>query len=118
MAAVIARPFRLALVQLGSITANKAENLKHAREMVLKAAGAVSKPQLIVLPECFNSPYGHQFFPQYAETIGYRPGTAYDAENSPSESVRMLSAVAKQTGTWSVSACYLSIRLVTSCTGS
>ena len=31
-------PFTLALVQLGQIGSNKTENLKHARDMVLKAA--------------------------------------------------------------------------------
>lgn len=42
------KPFKLALIQLGNISANKTDNLKHAREMVLKAASG--KPDLIVLP--------------------------------------------------------------------
>ena len=39
-------------------------------------------------------------FPVYAEKIGYTPGKAYDVEKSESESVKMLSAAAKETGTW------------------
>ena len=42
-------------------------NLSHARSKVLEAAKVGAK--LIVLPECFNSPYGCQHFPKYAETI-------------------------------------------------
>jgi omega-amidase len=49
------RPFDLALVQLGGITADKPSNLAHAREMIMKAArgeGAPNgiKPSLVVLP--------------------------------------------------------------------
>jgi len=97
------KPFNLALVQLGNIGSDKAANLKHAREMVLKAAsGDLNglKPDLIVLPECFNSPYGHIHFPVYAETIGYTPGRPYDISTSPSESVKLLSAAAKEAGVW------------------
>ncbi|KAL5529384.1 hypothetical protein ACEPAG_5369 [Sanghuangporus baumii] len=96
--------FHLALVQLGQIGSDKAKNLQHAREMVLKAStgddGKHPKPDLIVLPECFNSPYGHTHFPKYAEVIGFTPGEPYDVANSQSESVKMLSAVAKDTSTW------------------
>jgi omega-amidase len=47
-------PFTLTLVQLGSIGSDKAANLKHAREMVMKAAesGSGTKPQVVVLPVC------------------------------------------------------------------
>ncbi|KAJ6611762.1 carbon-nitrogen hydrolase [Mycena sp. CBHHK59/15] len=93
------KPFTLALIQLGNITANKPDNLKHAREMILKAAAAAKKPDLIVLPECFNSPYGHVHFPVYAEKIGYT-GKAYNMSETESESVKMLSGVAKETKTW------------------
>jgi predicted amidohydrolase len=50
------KPFNLTLIQLGQIGADKAANLKHARDMIRKAAngqgagGAQGKPDLIVLP--------------------------------------------------------------------
>ncbi|KIM37610.1 hypothetical protein M413DRAFT_448403 [Hebeloma cylindrosporum] len=97
------KAFTLALIQLGNIGSNKAANLRHAREMILKAAraeGRSKKPDLIVLPECFNSPYGHTHFPNYAEDIGYYPGKPYDVGTSESESVQMLSSVAKEISTW------------------
>ena len=53
--APVLKPFTLALIQLGNVGANKAENLKHAREMIQKAAtnhGSNKKPDLIVLPVC------------------------------------------------------------------
>ncbi|KAJ7063046.1 carbon-nitrogen hydrolase [Mycena amicta] len=92
------KPFRVALIQLGQITANKSENLKHAHDMILKAAASNKKPELIVLPECFNSPYGHVHFPIYAEKIGFN--TQFDIATTESESVKMLSAAAKSTNTW------------------
>ncbi|KAG6910877.1 hypothetical protein DXG01_006560 [Tephrocybe rancida] len=95
------KPFTLALIQLGGIVADKTTNLQHARDMILKAAaGRAKKPELIVLPECFNSPYGHVHFPVYAEEIGFTPEKPYDIAKSPSTSVKMLSAAAKETGTW------------------
>lgn len=59
--------------------ADKAVNLSHARSRILEAAKAGAS--LIVLPECFNSPYGTQFFPKYAETLLPSPPTP---EQSPS----------------------------------
>ena len=48
------KAFNLALIQLGHIGADKAANLKHAKEMILTAAraGGTSdkKPSLVVLP--------------------------------------------------------------------
>ncbi|KAF8835439.1 carbon-nitrogen hydrolase [Paxillus ammoniavirescens] len=104
------KQFRLALIQLGSptgITENTTEteikeaNLKHARDMIDQAANAPNRePNLIVLPECFNSPYGHVHFPVYAETIGYTPGQEYNIEKSMSQSVRMLSEAASHHRVW------------------
>ena len=47
------KAFTLALIQLGKIGSNKAENLHHAREMIIRAAsgeGRSKRPDLIVLP--------------------------------------------------------------------
>jgi omega-amidase len=94
------KAFNLALIQLGQVGPDKSTNLSHARESVLKAAASNPKPNLIALPECFNSPYGHVHFPVYAESIGFTTGKPYDIENTESPSVRMLSSVAKEAGVW------------------
>ncbi|WFD00257.1 omega-amidase [Malassezia yamatoensis] len=119
---------RLAAIQLGQIGSDKAFNLKHAREAVLKAAshGPLSGADMVMLPECFNSPYSVQQFRKYSETL---PGVfekvknagsakTVDGEKSwgidnkdnvhaieptqelleASETVRMLSSVAKEAG--------------------
>ena len=93
---------RLALVQLGGTGPDKAANLSRARSKVLEAAKHASKPQMIMLPECFQSPYAVDKFAEYAEDIGYTEGEPFDAASSPSESVRMLSALAKETSTYLV----------------
>ncbi|XP_056132173.1 omega-amidase NIT2 [Lampris incognitus] len=72
--------FRLAVVQL-HVTKVKADNLSKARRLINEAAAQGSK--MVVLPECFNSPYGTNFFPEYAEKI-------------PGESTQMLSKAAKE----------------------
>lgn len=51
--------------------------------------------KIIVLPECFNSPYGCDYFPSYAETLLPSPPSA---EQSPS--FHALSSMAKETGTY------------------
>jgi omega-amidase len=54
--APVFKPFNLALIQLGQIGADKRANLKHARDMIRRAAsgdgvgGEKGKPDLIVLP--------------------------------------------------------------------
>lgn len=65
-APVLKQPVKLACIQLAS-GSDKAANLRNAAAQVAKAAASGSK--IVVLPECFNSPYGCKFFPEYAETL-------------------------------------------------
>lgn len=76
------KAFKLGLVQLATCS-NKAKNLRNAAAKVKEAAQA--NAQVIVLPECFNSPYGTQYFQEYSETI-----------EPPQESFRALSEMAKE----------------------
>lgn len=76
--------FRIALAQL-SVTANKAENILRAVTAIKTAAEGGAN--IISLPECFNSPYGTSFFPEYAEEI-------------PGESTTALSQAAKKYGVY------------------
>ncbi|XP_032832150.2 omega-amidase NIT2 isoform X1 [Petromyzon marinus] len=62
----VAKGFRLALLQM-LVSRHKQENLAHARELVSRAAQ--NGAQLVSLPECFNCPYGTQYFGEYAETV-------------------------------------------------
>lgn len=91
---LLKQPVKLACVQLAS-GADKTVNLSHAREKVLEAAATGSK--IIVLPECFNSPYGCDYFPSYAEQLRPSPPTP---EQSPS--FHALSAMAKEAGAYLV----------------
>ncbi|KAM3586240.1 Omega-amidase nit3 [Umbelopsis sp. WA50703] len=74
-------PFKLALIQL-AVTISKKTNLKHAHDRVMEASKQGAK--VVVLPECFNSPYGTKYFPEYAEDI------------PEGDSVTALSAMAKE----------------------
>jgi len=76
--------FRLALVQL-AVGANKTENLSRAEVFVRKAAKE-GGAQVVALPECFNSPYGTQYFNEYAE----------DLSSGSSQSLDILKKMAKE----------------------
>ncbi|KAM7442927.1 Carbon-nitrogen hydrolase [Porites harrisoni] len=76
-----ASTFRIALIQL-AVSSNKAQNVLRAKEKIKEAVSNGAK--VVALPECFNSPYGTQYFADYAEEI-------------PGESTNMLSSVAKET---------------------
>jgi omega-amidase len=64
------KSLRIALCQL-AVTSNKTQNLIAADVAVTMAAQDAAT--LVVLPECWNSPYGTCFFREYAEEI---PGGA------------------------------------------
>ena len=112
------KPFNLALIQLGNIGLDKDANLKHAHDLIIKAAKGdpENKPaELVVLPvsrsrsrqdpahiiqELWNSPHGHNHFPVYAETIDYTASQPYNIATSPSPTVKALSASAKEAKVW------------------
>ncbi|XP_013922522.1 PREDICTED: omega-amidase NIT2 [Thamnophis sirtalis] len=74
--------FRLALIQL-HVSAVKTDNLNRACRLVKTAAEQGAK--IVILPECFNCPYGTKYFPEYAEKI-------------PGDCTQKLSDIAKECG--------------------
>jgi omega-amidase len=94
MTTILKKSLKLALVQLAS-GADKAHNLTNARSKVLEAAKQGAK--LVVLPECFNSPYGTKYFDKYAETLLPSPPT-----ESQSPTFHALSQLAKEAGVYLV----------------
>ncbi|KAK4964297.1 hypothetical protein LTR28_003863, partial [Elasticomyces elasticus] len=94
MTKLLKKPLKLALVQLAT-GADKSVNLSRARSKVIEATS--NGANIVVLPECFNSPYGTSFFPKYAETLLPSPPT-----ESQSPTFHALSALAKETKTYIV----------------
>lgn len=88
MASLLKKPLKLALIQLAT-TSTKSTNLSHARTRVLEAASKGA--DLVVLPECFNSPYGVKYFGQYAEIL--RP---FPPSKEASPTFHALSELAKE----------------------
>ena len=64
---------KLALLQL-RVSNSKQENLNRAAELVKEATSKGAN--IVVLPECFNSPYGTQYFKDYAEPISGQTATS------------------------------------------
>jgi omega-amidase len=94
MASILKQSLKLGLVQLAS-GADKTHNLQNARAKVLEAAQRGAK--LVVLPECFNSPYGTKYFDKYAETLSPSPPS-----ESQSPTFHALSKLAKEANVYLV----------------
>ncbi|KAF1829361.1 carbon-nitrogen hydrolase [Decorospora gaudefroyi] len=92
MSSPLKKSLKLALIQLAS-SADKTSNLTSARQKVLEASKAGA--HLVVLPECFNSPYGTKYFDKYAETL--LPSPPKD-----SQTFTALSKLAKEAGVYLV----------------
>ncbi|XP_068622688.1 omega-amidase NIT2-A [Battus philenor] len=58
--------FKIAIIQL-AVGPDKLKNVTHAVKEIHKAKEKGA--QLVALPECFNSPYGTQYFKDYAEEV-------------------------------------------------
>ncbi|KAL2140340.1 hypothetical protein VTI28DRAFT_3953 [Corynascus sepedonium] len=89
---VLKQPVKLACVQLAT-GPDKAANLARAAAKVREAAATGAK--IVVLPECFNSPYGCDHFPSYAERLLPSPPSP---EQSPS--FHALAAMARDNGVY------------------
>lgn len=66
-------PIDLTLIQLGQTSKDKTKNLEHATKSILNAISKQSSnknSKMVVLPECWNSPYGVHYFDTYAEDFG------------------------------------------------
>jgi len=82
--------FRLALIQL-AVGASKTENLQRAETFIRKAAKE-GGAQVVALPECFNSPYGTQYFKEYAEdmTSGSSPSLDILKKSARENSIHLI----------------------------
>lgn len=60
------KDFKLGLCQM-LVSMSKEENLAKAAELI--GSAVTSGCNVVVLPECFNSPYGTKYFADYAEDI-------------------------------------------------
>lgn len=65
---------RLCVIQL-LCGDNKEQNVQHAIDEIRKAV-AKYRPRVVALPECFNAPYGEEFFAKYAEFVPEGPTCA------------------------------------------
>jgi omega-amidase len=80
---------KVACLQL-ACGADKKKNIENAASKIREAAQAGA--ELVVLPECFNSPYGTKYFPEYAESV----------VDGNSETCEMLSTAARDAGVFLV----------------
>lgn len=67
---------KLAAIQM-LVSKSKQANLARATKLVNEASK--NGANLIVLPECFNCPYGTKYFPDYAESVSGETATALSA---------------------------------------
>lgn len=78
-----------------SVQADKDKNIEKASQFIRKAAH-VHGADLVVLPECFNSLYGTQYFAEYAESL------KDEGSLSSSKTLLAISQVARETGIYVV----------------
>ena len=74
---------------------DKTANVENAKNQIDEAMDRDASTKLIVLPECWNSPYGTQFFREYGDRI---PDVGAKAGDGCSESVAMMLDAAQRHG--------------------
>ena len=100
MAAITAKPFRLALLQLGPCPSSKKAHIDIARRAVLNAAASTPKPSLIVLPEIWNSPYAVTAFREHSENVPEVGSTGSEGGVKEGETIAAMREMAKSSGCW------------------
>ncbi len=80
-----------------AVTADKSFNIQTAKNALEEASDAGS--QMVVLPECWNSPYSVACFPEYAEQV---PSVGQIPDPLASPSFSMVCEMAKKKGVWVV----------------
>lgn len=85
MSKILSQKIKIALIQLSGSSPNKRANLERAATFIDKAIKEQPETKVVVLPECFNSPYSVDKFREYAEII-----------TPESESVSFLSKLASK----------------------
>lgn len=88
---------RVALCQM-AVTSNKAANIGRAASVIAQAK-TTERAELVVLPECFNCPYGTKYFADYAEGI---PAVGSDCTASASPTVAAIGKAARDNQVWIV----------------
>ena len=88
------KDFTLALLQM-TVSGVKARNWETAKRLATKAVTGPSAAEMVVLPECFNSPYGLDFFIPYSEPVPRLNTLAADIQPSIYPTASMLSSLAK-----------------------
>lgn len=58
--------YKISLIQM-MVGEDKCQNLGRAKQLIEKAK--CEGASIVCLPECFNSPYGTQFFDEYSECV-------------------------------------------------
>jgi len=91
-----ANRFRIACIQL-LVGEDKTKNLAHARKKIQEASEKGA--DIVMLPECFNSPYSTAAFPHYAEPVPpYDPSSPPAVDLASSPSIAMCSEAAATLG--------------------
>lgn len=111
MAQIQAKPFKLALLQLSQLTNSKSANIDVARTAIKAAMRSTHPPpDLIVLPEIWNSPYAVAKFREYAEAVP-EVGSAGEDGEGEGETVKAMREMAKEAGVWLIGGESLSLEL-------
>lgn len=84
---ILSQKIKVALVQLSGSSPDKMANLQRAATFIERAMKEQPDTKLVVLPECFNSPYSTDQFRKYSEVINPK---------EPSTSVQFLSNLANK----------------------